>query len=80
MADKQTLDRVIKVVGRVLGLEASEIQPEANFIFDLGAESSQSVELVMAFEAEFNIEMDQEKALAIQTVSDAAEFIGGYLK
>jgi acyl carrier protein len=80
MADQATLERVIKVVGRVLGLEPSEIQPEANFIFDLGAESSQSVELVMAFEAEFKIEMDQEKALAIQTVADAADFIGGYLK
>jgi len=80
MAKQEVLDRVIKVTGKVLGLDPSEIDPGANFIFDLGAESSQSVELVMGFEAEFDIDMDQEKALAVQTVTDAADFIAGHLK
>lgn len=79
MADKQILERVVSVTSRVLGLDPSEIEPGANFVFDLGAESSQSVELVMAFEAEFNIEMDQEQALAVQTVEGAAEYIGDQL-
>ncbi|MBU0638871.1 MAG: acyl carrier protein [Planctomycetes bacterium] len=79
MADEDTLERVIKVTGRVLGLDPSEVAPGANFIFDLGAESSQSVELVMGFEAEFDIDMDQEQALAVQTVQDAAEFIAKHL-
>ncbi len=79
MADKEVLERVTKVTARVLGLDPSEIEPSANFIFDLGAESSQSVELVMGFEAEFDIDMDQEQALAVQSVSDAAEFIAKHL-
>jgi len=80
MADEQVLQRVIKVTSRVLGLDPSEIKPDANFVFDLGAESSQSVDLVMSFEAEFDIEMDQEQALAVQTVGGAAEFIAKHLK
>ena len=79
MADTDILQRVTKVTSRVLGLDPGEIAPSANFIFDLGAESSQSIDLVMSFEAEFDIEMDQEKALAVQTVEDAAEFIGQQL-
>jgi len=75
MADKQILERVINATARVLDLDPAEIEPSANFVFDLGAESSQSVELVMAFEAEFDIDMDQEQALAVQTVEDAAAFI-----
>jgi len=80
MADEAVLERVKKITGKVLGLDPGEIDPSANFIFDLGAESSQSIELVMGFEAEFDIDMDQEQALAIQTVGDAADFIQGYLK
>jgi len=79
MADKQILERVIKVVANVLGLDPEEIEPQANFVFDLGAESSQSVELVMAFEAEFDVDMDQEQALAVQTVEGAADFIATQL-
>jgi acyl carrier protein len=80
MADKATLDKVIDVTARVLGLDASEIKPGDNFVFDLGAESSQSVELVMSFEAEFDIDMEQEAALAVQTVEGAADFIEKHLK
>ena len=61
-------------------MNEDEITNDANFIFDLGADSMQSLELVAAFEEEFEIEMDQEKALEIQNVSDAVNFIESYLK
>jgi acyl carrier protein len=63
----------------VLGIEPSMVQPDSHFVFDLGAESTQSVELVSAFEAEFSIDMDEDAALEVQTVGAAVEFIGGYL-
>jgi len=70
--------RVIKVVANVLKMDVSEITPDANFIFDLGADSMQSLELVAGFEEEFDIELDEDKALAVQTVSDAVDFIYSY--
>jgi len=79
MADKKVLERVKNVTARVLGLDAATIDDSANFVFDLGAESSQSIELVAAFEEEFGIEMEEDAALAVQTVDGAAEFIGKYL-
>ena len=72
--------RVKKVIARVLEISEDQIADDANFIFDLGADSMQSMELVAAFEEEFDIEMDEEKALDVQTVSHAVEFISGYLK
>ena len=80
MADEQVLKRVIKVTARVLELNEENIKPTDNFIFDLGAESVQSVELVASFEEEFDIDMDEDAAMAVQTVGEAAEFIGGQLK
>lgn len=79
MDRNQVQERVVKVVAKVLKMEASEITPDANFIFDLGADSMQSLELVAGFEEEFNIEMDEDKALAVQTVSDAVDFVTEYL-
>ena len=64
----------------MLGLDPSTIRPESNFVFDLGAESVQSVALVAAFEEEFGIEMEQDAAMAVQTVESAADFIGTHLK
>jgi acyl carrier protein len=75
MADQAVLQRVIGATSRVLGLDPGTIEPGANFVFDLGAESIQGVQLVAAFEEEFNIDMDQEAALAVQTVEAAADFI-----
>lgn len=72
--------RVKKVIAMVLKMGEDQIADDANFIFDLGADSMQSLELVAGFEEEFNIELDQEKALEVQTVSDAVDFIAGYLK
>lgn len=80
MAQTDVVQRVIAVTARVLNLDPATIQPDANFVFDLGAESSQSVELVASFEEEFGIEMDEDAALAVSTVSGAADFIGKHLK
>ncbi len=74
-----TQQRVKKVIANVLQIKEDQIADDANFIFDLGADSMQSMELVASFEEEFDIKMDEEKALEVQNVSDAVEFISGYL-
>jgi len=71
--------RVKRVVSQVLRVEEEMIEPNSHFVFDLGAESTQSVELVAAFEGEFDIEMDEESALKVQTVGDAVAFIAKYV-
>jgi acyl carrier protein len=71
--------RVRRVIGHVLHVDEEIIDPTSHFVFDLGAESTQSVELVAAFEGEFDIEMDDEAALKVQTVGDAVAFIGKYV-
>ena len=68
-------ERVIAVTARVLQLDPSEIELAHEFAHDLGAESIQSVELVAMFEEEFGIEMDEDAALAVQSVGGAVEFI-----
>jgi len=73
-------DRVKEVTARVLKLDSNEIQPQQSFTEDLGAESVQSIELVAMFEEEFGIEMDEEAALSVSNVSDAAEFIAKVCK
>jgi len=73
-------NRVKKVTAKVLQIDESEISDNANFSFDLGASSMQSVLLVASFQEEFNIEMDEEKSLEIQTISEAADFISAYIK
>lgn len=79
MDNKEILERVVKVTSRVLGLDPATIDESSNFVFDLGAESSQGVELVAGFEEEFGIEMEEDAALAVQTVGGAVEFIAKYL-
>lgn len=71
--------RVIKVTARVLEIDESEITDDANFSFDLGASSMQSMILIAGYQEEFNIEMDEEKSLEVQTVSEAVDFISTYL-
>jgi acyl carrier protein len=71
--------RVKKVIAKVLEIDESEISDSANFSFDLGASSMQSVLLVASFQEEFNIEMDEQKSLEVQTVSEAADFISTYI-
>ena len=68
-------DRVQKIVSEQLGVSAEEVKLEASFIDDLGADSLDTVELVMAFEEEFEIEIPDEEAEAIQTVKNAVDYI-----
>ena len=75
MDKDEILERVCEVVSDVLGVNVQDITPESRFVEDLGAESIQSVELVAAFEEEFDIELDEEAALQVQTVSKAVDFI-----
>lgn len=70
-----TLARIQKVTAELLGIEASKIKPESRFVEDLGAESTQSIELVATFEEEFGITMDENEALGVKTVNDAVTFI-----
>lgn len=78
--EKAEIERRVKqVIARVLKMPEEEITSDANFIFDLGADSMQSIELVAAFEEEFDIDMDEDKALEVQNVADAVDFIAGYL-
>ena len=67
--------RVKDVVARTLKVDLARITDDARFVEDLGAESIQSVELVAAFEEEFDIEMDDEDALGVKSVGKAIEFI-----
>jgi acyl carrier protein len=75
----EIVKRVEKVVAQVLKVDPKDIRPESNFSFDLGADSMSSVALVAAFEEEFDIEMEGDKAREVQTVGEAAEFIATYL-
>ena len=79
--DKSELQqRVVKVVCDVLEVDEDMVQLESNFVFDLGAESTQSVELVAGFEAEFSIDMDEDAALKVPTVGAAIDFIAKYVE
>ena len=68
-------DRVKKIVIEHLGVEDGQVKPEAKLIDDLGADSLDTVELVMAFEEEFGVEIPDDAAEKIQTVGDAIKFI-----
>ena len=71
--------RVKKAVANALEMDQTDISDDANFIFDLGADSMQSMLLIAAFEEEFDIEMELEKAQEVQTDSGAVDFIATYL-
>ncbi len=70
-----TADRVKKIVVEHLGVEADKVTEDASFIDDLGADSLDIVELVMAFEEEFGVEIPDDAAEKITTVSDAITYI-----
>ncbi|MBO6728302.1 MAG: acyl carrier protein [Maricaulis sp.] len=69
------LERVKKIVVEHLDVDAEKVADNASFIDDLGADSLDNVELVMAFEEEFDIEIPDDAAEHIQTVGDAVKFI-----
>jgi acyl carrier protein len=68
-------DRVIDIVAEQLGVDKEKITPETHFINDLGADSLDTVELVMELEEEFDISIPDDAAEKIQTVGQAIEFI-----
>ena len=70
-------EQVKKIVVEHLGIDESKVTPEARFIDDLGADSLDTVELVMAFEEKFSIEIPDDAAETILTVKNAIDFIKG---
>ncbi len=73
---EKTIDRrVIEIIVEQLGVSEEEVTPEAHFIDDLGADSLDLVELIMAMEEAFGMEISDEKAEKIQTVQDAITYI-----
>ena len=70
-----TFDRVKKVVVEQLEVGEEEVTPSASFVDDLGADSLDQVELIMAFEEEFDLEIPDEEAEKITTVADAVNYI-----
>lgn len=77
MADSEIAKRVQNIIVDKLGVEASEVTPEANFANDLGADSLDTVELIMEFEKEFSISIPDDQAEKISTVGDAISYIEG---
>ena len=75
MTTKSVEDRVKGIIAEQLGVEETEVIPAAKFIVDLGADSLDTVELVMAFEEEFDLEIPDEDAEKITTVGDAIQYI-----
>lgn len=73
-------DRVKQIIVEQLGVDESEVTPTAHFVDDLGADSLDTVELVMAFEEAFNIEIPDEDAEKITTVKDAVDYIEKHSK
>ncbi len=67
--------KVIKIVADQLNVDESEINPDSSFVDDLGADSLDTVELVMAFEEEFGIEIPDDDAEKIQSVQNAIDYI-----
>ncbi len=68
-------DRIKKIIAEQLGVEEEEVVPEASFVQDLGADSLDTVELVMALEEEFDIEIPDEEAEKMQKVSQVIDYI-----
>jgi acyl carrier protein len=73
-------EKVKSIIVEQLGVDANEVTPEASFVDDLGADSLDTVELVMAFEEAFDIEIPDEDAEKIRTVKDAVEYIDKHAK
>ena len=77
---KEINEKVKQIISEQLGVDEAEVTPSASFVDDLGADSLDTVELVMAFEEAFDIEIPDEDAEKIRTVSDAVDYIGKHAK
>jgi len=73
-------ERVKQIIIKQLGVDEGKVVPEARFIEDLGADSLDTVELVMAFEEEFKIDIPDADAEGIRSVGDAVKYIQGHAK
>ena len=69
------LDKIKSIVADQLGVDESQVTEDASFVDDLGAESLDTVELIMAFEEEFDVEIPDEDAQKIKTVKDVIDYI-----
>ena len=69
------LEKIKEIIVEQLGVEAEQVVPEASFVNDLGADSLDTVELIMAFEEEFGVEIPDEEAEKIKTVKDVMDYI-----
>lgn len=76
----ETANRVAAIIVDKLGLAPEQVKPEASFTNDLGADSLDTVELIMEFEKEFEIEIPDEDAQSIKTVGDAIDYIESHQK
>ena len=75
MAEKSIEEKVKDIIAEQLGVNPEQVTPQASFIEDLGADSLDIVELVMAFEEEFSVEVPDEDAEKLQTVGDVIKYI-----
>ena len=75
MAEKSIEEKVKDIIVEELGVERDKLKPEASFMEDLGADSLDTVELVMAFEKEFDIDIPDEEAEKLRTVGDAMNYL-----
>ena len=75
MPDKTTEEKVKDIIVEQLGVNPEQVTPQASFIEDLGADSLDTVELVMAFEEEFGVEVPDEDAEKLLTVGDVVKYI-----
>ena len=75
MSENPPADRIKKIIVEQLGVNEDQVKPEAKFIEDLGADSPDTVELVMALEEEFGTEIPDEEAEKLQSVGDVIKFI-----
>lgn len=73
-------DKIVKIIEEQLGVETDRIKPEASFIDDLGADSLDIVELVMAMEEEFELEIPDEDAEKLKTVQDVTNYLQSHGK
>src|SRR5579864_3044449 len=78
--EKQIAEKVKQIIVEQLGVDEGEVTASASFVDDLGADSLDTVELVMAFEEAFDIEIPDEDAEKIRTVQDAVDYIGKHAK
>ena len=75
MSEKSIEDKVKEIIVEQLGVNADQVTPEAKFIEDLGADSLDTVELVMALEEEFGTEIPDEQAEKLQSVGDVIKYV-----